>query len=439
MQICQTATEPRKSRVMAKTKSNRREIIVYSDWEIFPEPTLMGTLYAEIVRGKEIFSFEYSKKWFESGFAQILDPDLNLDAHLQYLADEKPNFGLFLDSSPDRWGRLLMKRREAAYARLENRAEKHLYETDFLLGVYDDYRMGALRFKTDKSGNFQNDDKKLAAPPWTSLRTLEEISMKLEDDNAVDDPDYLKWLNMLLQPGSSLGGARPKASVTDENGHLWIAKFPSKADSIDIGGWEILANKLAIMSGINVATAHVQKFSGTHHTFLTKRFDRLKTGRRIHFASAMTLLGYSDGEDFRLGISYLDMAEFISQQGADAKADLEELWRRIVFSIAISNTDDHLRNHGFILTPKGWRLSPAYDINPVPNSTGLKLNISETENSLDMSLVLKVKDFFRISDAKANEILSQIIESVGKWKNIADNLKLPKNEQEIMKSAFNNR
>jgi serine/threonine-protein kinase HipA len=299
--------------------------------------------------------------------------------------------------------------------------------------------MGALRFKTDKSGNFQTDDKKLAAPPWTSLRTLEEISMKLEDDNAVDDPDYLKWLNMLLQPGSSLGGARPKASVTDENGHLWIAKFPSKADSIDIGGWEILANKLAIMSGINVATAHVQKFSGTHHTFLTKRFDRLKTGRRIHFASAMTLLGYSDGEDFRLGISYLDMAEFISQQGADAKADLEELWRRIVFSIAISNTDDHLRNHGFILTPKGWRLSPAYDINPVPNSTGLKLNISETENSLDMSLVLKVKDFFRISDAKANEILSQIIESVGKWKNIADNLKLPKNEQEIMKSAFNNR
>lgn len=399
----------------------------------------MGTLYAEVVRGKEIFSFEYSKRWLESGFAQILDPDLSLDAHLQYLADEKPNFGVFLDSSPDRWGRLLMKRREAAYSRLENRAEKHLYETDFLLGVYDEYRMGALRFKINKSGNFQNDDKKLAAPPWTSLRTLEEISMKLEDENAVDDPDYLKWLNMLLQPGSSLGGARPKASVMDENGHLWIAKFPSKADSIDIGGWEILANKLAIMSGINVATAHNQKFSGTHHTFLTKRFDRLDTGRRIHFASAMTLLGYSDGEDFRNGISYLDMAEFISQHGADVKADLEELWRRIVFSIAISNTDDHLRNHGFLLTPKGWQLSPAYDINPVPNSTGLKLNISENENSLDMSLAIKVKDFFRISDAKANEIINRINDSVGQWKKIADNLKLPKNEQEIMKSAFNNR
>jgi serine/threonine-protein kinase HipA len=421
---------------MAISKKNRREIFVYAHWALLDKPRLMGMLYSEVIRGKEVFSFEYANDWLKSGKAQLLDPDLQLFSGTQYLADEKPNFGLFLDSSPDRWGRLLMKRREAAYARSEQRPEKHLSETDYLLGVFDDYRMGALRFKEDAKGNFLNDDNDLAAPPRTSLRTIEEISLKLEDDNAIDDPDYIKWLNMLLHPGSSLGGARPKASIVDNNEHLWIAKFPSIMDAYNIGGWEMLANKLAVMAGLNVATCDIQQFSGKHYTFMTKRFDRMPNGERIHFASAMTLLAYNDGDNFQDGASYLELADFIIKYGADVSSDLEELWRRIVFSIAISNTDDHLRNHGFLLTPNGWRLSPAYDINPVANSTGLKLNISESDNALYIGLALEVKDFFRLSDERADAIIIQVKNAVNKWKNIANTLNLPRNEQESMKGAF---
>lgn len=421
---------------MAIRKKNRREIFVYAHWALLDKPRLMGMLYSEVIRGKEVFSFEYANDWLKSGKAQLLDPDLQLFSGTQYLPDEKPNFGLFLDSSPDRWGRLLMKRREAAYARSEQRPEKHLSETDYLLGVFDDYRMGALRFKEDAKGNFLNDDNDLAAPPRTSLRTMEEISLKLEDANAIDDPDYIKWLNMLLHPGSSLGGARPKASIVDNNEHLWIAKFPSIMDAYNIGGWEMLANKLAVMAGLNVATCDIQQFSGKHYTFMTKRFDRMPNGERIHFASAMTLLAYNDGDNFQDGASYLELADFIIKYGADVSSDLEELWRRIVFSIAISNTDDHLRNHGFLLTPNGWRLSPAYDINPVANSTGLKLNISENDNALYIGLALEVKDFFRLSDERADAIIIQVKNAVNKWKNIANTLNLPRNEQELMKGAF---
>jgi len=287
-----------------------------------------------------------------------------------------------------------------------------------------------------KKGSFLNDDKCFSAPPWTSLCELEEISLKLEDDNAVDSPEYVMWLNTLIQPGSSLGGARPKASIVDNKKNLWIAKFPSKMDNINIGGWEILANKLAIMAGLNVASCKIQQFSGKHYTFITKRFDRMLNGKRIHFASAMTLLGYNDGNNFQDGASYLEIADFIIKNGANVSADLEELWRRIVFSIAISNTDDHLRNHGFLLTSKGWRLSPAYDINPVSNSTGLKLNINESDNALDIGLALEVRHFFRISDKRAGEIITQIKKSVSVWKNIANALNLSRNEQELMKGAF---
>ncbi|MDX2362057.1 MAG: HipA domain-containing protein [Crocinitomicaceae bacterium] len=420
---------------MAKQDS-KRYVHVYANWQGMEEPILMGELRSERLKGKEIFSFEYDKEWLALGHAQLLDPELQLYSGLQHLGGDQKNFGLFLDSSPDRWGRLLMRRREAAMAREEERAEQNLFETDYLLGVFDGHRMGALRFKLDKEGPFLNDNRELASPPWTSLRELEQISLRLEQDDIIEDPEYLKWLSMLLAPGASLGGARPKASIIWKDQSLWIAKFPSRNDEGDIGGWEIVTYELAIAAGINMAESKAQKLSSSYYTFLTKRFDRATDGERIHFASAMTMLGYTDGQDHEDGISYLEMAEFISENGANVSEDLEELWRRIVFSICVTNTDDHLRNHGFILSESGWLLSPAYDINPVETGTGLKLNISDNDNSLDLDLVMEVHEFFRLTEERANEIIEEVKSSVKNWKDVATKYGISRAEQELKALAF---
>jgi serine/threonine-protein kinase HipA len=418
-------------------KNNKREVYVYADWDGLNGPVFMGVLHSELLRGKEIFSFEYEKTWLQSEHAQLLDPDLQLFAGIQYLTDQdKHNFGMFLDSSPDRWGRILMRRREAALARQEQRPATNLFETDYLLGVYDGHRMGGLRFKLDPKGPFLNDNKAMASPPWTSIRELEQISLRLEDDDVNNDPEYMKWLSMLVAPGSSLGGARPKASVIDANDHLWIAKFPSKNDSSDMGGWEIVTYELAIAAGVNMAKAQAKKFTTNNHTFLTKRFDRKENGERIHFASAMTLLGHVDGEDHSEGTSYLELVEFIITHGANVNEDLEQLWRRIVFSICVSNTDDHLRNHGFILTPRGWILSPAYDINPVETGTGLKLNITEDDNSLDLALALEVSPYFRLSQDRSLQILEEVKRAVRNWKTIARKYGMSNLECELKSTAF---
>ncbi len=413
----------------------KKEIQVYAHWQGLDEPNLMGVLSVTPAKGKESFSFEYSATWLKSGFSQMIDPDLQLYSGAYYPRDEKVNFGVFLDSCPDRWGRLLMQRREAAIARNEERTPKKLLESDFLLGVFDGHRMGALRFKTSAEGSFLNDNKEMASPPWTSLRALEQASLKFEEDN-IDDPDYLKWISMLIAPGSSLGGARPKASVIDSGNNLWIAKFPSKNDEKDIAAWEMLVNELANQAGLNVAEGKVQKFNNNYHTFLTKRFDRTTKGERIHFASAMTLLGHKDGEDTG-GASYLELTEFISRHGANIEKDLEELWRRIVFSICIKNTDDHLRNHGFLLTGKGWKLSPAYDINPNEFGKGLSLNISDSDNALDIDLALEVAGYFRLANERAKQIVMQVTGVVSGWKKLTVKYKISKAEQERMSAAFN--
>ena len=414
----------------------KRTLYVYADWVELGSPILIGELYSDTLRGKEIFSFSYHKDWLQSDYAYHLDPDLGLFEGIQYLNDEKSNFGLFLDSSLDRWGRVLMKRREAALARKKERKTEKLFETDFLLGVFDGHRMGVLRFKLDKEGSFLNDNKALASPPWTSIRELEQISLRLEDDDSLDDPDYLKWLQMLVSSGSSLGRARPKTGVLDKEGNLWIAKFPSKNDGDDIGAWEMVTYELAIQSGIVMAASKAEKFSSNKHTFLTKRFDRAVDGKRIHFASAMTLLGYTDGTDASSGASYLELVDFISKYGARPENDLKQLWRRIVFSICVSNTDDHLRNHGFLLTEKGWVLSPAYDINPVETGMGLKLNISEDDNALDLDLVLSVAPYFRIKKAEGKNIIDEIKGIVSQWKLYANKYGISRLEQENKSQAF---
>jgi serine/threonine-protein kinase HipA len=416
--------------------SRSRKILVYADWETLEEATFTGVLMSSFVRGKEIFSFEYDKQWLQSSFAREIDPDLGMYAGFQYLGEEKSNFGIFSDSSPDRWGRVLMERREAILARTEKRPRRTLTESDFLLGVFDEQRMGALRFKETVQGVFLNDSKTFTVPPWTSIRDLEYASYQLENELIEDESEILKWLYVLLAPGSSLGGARPKAGVADENGALWIAKFPSKEDTCDVGAWEMVVNELAQKAGLHVVYAIAKRFYGKHHTFLSKRFDRTPSGRRLHFASAMTLLGYNDGADSQSGASYLELAEFIIQKGTDVNRNLEELFKRIVFSICVNNTDDHLRNHGFLLTDAGWTLSPAYDINPNPKGVGLKLNISEYDNSLNMNLAREVAPLFRLSDDEASYIIEGIENAVSQWKTIASKYNISRDEQYRMSNAF---
>jgi serine/threonine-protein kinase HipA len=413
-------------------------IYVYADWIGLNGPLYIGNLRVESIRGNEVFSFEYDNNWLRSDQLFVLDPDLNYYSGPQYLQDDKPNFGMFLDSSPDRWGRVLMRRREALLARMENRAQKNLMQSDYLLGVFDEHRMGALRFKEALDGPFLNDNREMAAPPWISLRELEYASLQLENDDSVQDPEYLKWLNLLIAPGSSLGGARPKASVSDKYNHLWIAKFPSRKDDVDVGGWEMVVHDLAISSGIKMPDAIVQKFTSDQYTYISKRFDRQSGNQRIHFASAMTMLGRNDGDNYSNGLSYLDIAGFIMQSGDKnhVGADLQELWKRIVFNICIKNTDDHLRNHGFLLGKHGWKLSPAYDINPIPTGTGLTLNITDEDNSLDTELALEVADFFRVEIAKAKETINMIKERIKDWQKIAIRYGLSKREQDLMSAAF---
>lgn len=416
---------------------------VWADWHELGEPRRMGLLRASSSRGKEVFSFNYDRDWLKQDASRQLDPDLALVEGPQYINNEqRPNFGMFLDSSPDRWGRLLMQRREAARARREGRPARHLLETDYLLGVHDEQRAGALRFREVAiSDSWLNDDASMTTPPWTSLRELENASWMIQGDAAIDDPDYLEWLNLLMAPGSSIGGARPKAGVLDPKGDLWIAKFPGRSDERDMAAWEMLVHGLAKEAGLNVAEAELQGFGKGLRTFMTKRFDRVagSTNRqRIHFASAMTLLGRSDGDDHATGASYLEMVEFIGRHGAQPARDMEELWRRIVFSIAVHNTDDHLRNHGFLLTEMGWVLSPAYDLNADPNGTGLSLNISETDNALDMDLALEVAPMFRLNPARANEILNEVRAATAKWLDHAKQLKIPRAEQELMNRALSN-
>jgi len=413
---------------------HERAIRVYADWQAPNSPLWVGKLLAIKVRGKEVFAFEYNPQWLKTNTTQ-LDPDLQFFTGRQYLNHDKTNFGVFTDSSPDRWGRLLMRRREAAFARKEQRKENLLFERDYLLGVYDEHRMGALRFKLDEDSPFLHDNRAMAAPPFTSLRELEQASLRLEAEDSTEDPDYLKWLNMLMAPGSSLGGARPKASVIDPHQSLWIAKFPSTHDDKNMGAWEMVAHDLARQAGIKVADAFIEQFGSRHHTFITKRFDRNQQ-QRLHFASAMTLLGYTDGASFQEGVSYLNIAEFILRNGVDVEANLEELWRRIVFNIAISNTDDHLRNHGFLLTPKGWMLSPAYDMNANEHGTGLKLNITEHDNALDFSLALEVAPYFRLHPTAATQIINDVQKIVANWQQVANSYKISRTEQELMRRAF---
>jgi serine/threonine-protein kinase HipA len=412
--------------------SYQKSILVYDDFSA-ESPILMGTLYVNIIKGGESYSFEYDKDWLKKTALRFtLDPELMPYCGRQYPSG-KNIFGLFADASPDRWGRVLMNKRERILAEKEGRKPSKLYDSDYLLGVYDETRMGGIRFKTDPDGPFLSDDKETAAPPWATLRTLEEASRNFESDESGLTE---KWLNQLIKPGSSLGGARPKATVVDTKDQLWIAKFPSRNDENDTGAWEMVAHDLAGLCGLNVPEAKLEKFSNLGSTYLIKRFDRV-LNKRVHFASAMTLLGKRDGASAADGTSYLDMAAFIKSYGAQPKQDLLELWKRIVFNMAVTNTDDHLRNHAFILTEQGWILSPLYDVNPVPYGDELSLNVDDEDNSISIELAVSTAVRFGISETDARDYAKDILAIVREnWEKTASGYGINRRQIEEMRPAF---
>jgi serine/threonine-protein kinase HipA len=411
------------------------KLSVYADYNWLEKEELVGTLYHDRLRGADKYGFEYNASWLKNHPDIVLSADIMNYSNIQWAQQGKDIFGCFSDAMPNRWGRTLLMRREQILAKEESRPVKKLTSYDYLLGINDSTRMGALRFKTDDD-NYLNADKDLSVPPVTDIRDLLLASEEIERSEERNMLPEAKWLQQLINPGSSLGGARPKANVTN-NGNLYIAKFPSRKDNYDVELWEHLCHLLAKEAGINVAETKLLNTGGKYHTLLSKRFDR-QSSKRIHFASAMTMLGLSDGCDANTGNGYLDIVDFIMQSCVNVESNLKELFRRVAFFIRIGNSDDHFRNHGFILTREGWTLSPAYDINPTTSDyQSLLINRDSNESSLD--LLLDASEDYMISRDAACSIINEVEEAVSTWRSIATRLRIPKNEMEMFADKFHPR
>ncbi|MFO1468086.1 MAG: type II toxin-antitoxin system HipA family toxin [Steroidobacteraceae bacterium] len=403
-----------------------RAVEVWIDADIAPLARV-GTLHED--RGQ--IRFHYDRSWLARSEAIAIDPVLTLDDAPYFPNPETGNFGIFLDSAPDRWGQTLMQRREALEAREANRRPRTLHAWDYLLGVQDAARQGALRFRDPETARFLADDA-LAAPPVTSLRELESVARELSGRRIDDLHRLQQWLAVLLAPGASLGGARPKANFTDTDGSTWIAKFPAREDDRDVGSWEYLAHQLAKRAGIEVPDARRAKFSD-FHTFCVQRFDRV-TGQRRFYASAMTMLGKERSE----GTSYIELAQFLRLRGDPAfvESDQAQLFRRVVFYVAIGNRDDHLRNHGFLLMRNGWRLAPAFDVNPSIDKAEHVLNLDETSPQPDIKAVLSTHEYYGLDGASARKILDEVRAAVAGWRDEARRLQIAAAEINLISAAF---
>ena len=412
-----------------------RKIYVYADFDWLKTAVLVGELGYESLRGTDSYSFCYDHNWLRQYSDLYLSADINNYTGLQFTQPDRDIFGCFGDALPDRWGRLLLNRREQIRAQEEKRPVRKLSSYDYLLGIDDYSRMGGFRFKESPDGEFINCDATLRIPPLTDIQVLVAASMeveKSEDRNLLPDK---KWLLQLVHPGTSLGGARPKAGVLNEEGELCVAKFPSRNDEYDIGLWEHLSHLLAKEAGVEAAETRAITAGEKYHTLLSKRFDRTTDGRRRHFASAMTLLGLTDGCNAQTGNGYLDIVDFILQHCCNVEANLRQLYRRVAFSIAIGNSDDHFRNHGFLLTPKGWTLSPAYDLNPTFNDHQ-SLLINATTNRSDPQLLLASSEEYMIGKEEATRIIEEVKDGVSQWRSMATRLGIAKREMDLFAQVF---
>lgn len=415
-----------------------KKLLVYADFDWLKEIELIGELSYESLRGSDSYGFKFDEQWLKKYGNLFLGDDLNNYPGQQYTQPGKDVFGCFSDALPDRWGRTLLNRREQILAAEEKRSVRRLSSFDYLLGIDDSSRMGGFRFKETLDGDFINSSNTLRIPPLTNIRELIYASgeiEKSEEENLLPDK---KWLTQLVQPGSSLGGARPKASVVDADKILYIAKFPSRKDEYNAGLWEHFCHLLAQKAGIDASSTQVISTNEKYHTLLSRRFDRTDTGKRIHFASAMTLLGLSDGNNAGTGNGYLDIVDFILQNCTEVNKNLQELYRRIAFNICIGNSDDHFRNHGFLLTPKGWILSPAYDMNPTLNEYQ-SLLISKSSNKSNLTILLDACQEYMLSHGVAMQIISEIVTTVKGWKALATKLGMANSEMELFANTFNDR
>jgi len=390
---------------------------------------LVGRLWSRSIKGRESASFEYDEGWLNSKLRFPLEPLLTMDTGVHHSQPGKPLFGAIGDSAPDRWGRALMRRAERKNAERESRTPRTLLEIDYLLLVADSIRQGALRFRDANTSEFLSNAQPVI-PPLVELPKLLSASQRVLKDTDSDDD-----LRLLLAPGSSLGGARPKAAVIDSDGSLAIAKFPHHGDEYNIELWSCVALELARKAGINVPP-HRMTTVLDQQVLIVTRFDR-HTGTRIPFLSAMSMIGAGDNEPH----SYLELVDAIRQHGSDVRGDLRELWRRILFSVLVSNVDDHLRNHGFLYdtSEQGWRLSPAYDINPVPVDVKpriLSMMIDDRDNSASFDLVLKVGDYFGLENDEMKMIAGGVAGAVSTWRDEAKRLRMSSEEINRMATAF---
>lgn len=410
-------------------------LLVYADFNWLNKPELVGELCYEKLRGSDSYAFKFDENWLSIHAGIKLSEDINNYPGMQYTQPGNDIFGCFSDALPDRWGRTLLKRREQIQALEEKRAVRSLSSFDYLMGIDDFSRMGGFRFKRELEGDYINVSPSLKIPPLTEIRELIHASQEVEKSEENDVLPEKKWITQLIQPGTSLGGARPKAGVLDEMGNLCIAKFPSKKDDYDTGIWEHFSHLLAQKAGIQVAQTRVLDGLGKYHTLLSRRFDRTDEAKRIHFASSMSLLGLKDGDNAQSGFGYLDIVDFIIQGCCDVEKNLHELYRRVAFNICIGNSDDHFRNHGFLLTPKGWTLSPAYDMNPTLNEHQ-SLLINESSNKADIRVLLDSCESYMINKEEAEIIIQDVQAAVSKWENLAIQLQIPIRERNIFKDRF---
>ena len=401
-----------------------KRITVYADFDFLSTPQEIGILGYEHVRGKYHFVFEYSRLWLKQHGGILLSGDLMNVPSLQHPRGHDNVFGFVKDSFPDRWGRLLLDRRERLTAQSEGRPTRMLTNYDYLIGIEDFTRMGGIRYKEEDSDDYINASDKYLVPPIESLRALCDACHEIELAEERNELPEQRWLDQLIDPGTSLGGARPKANVIDTDGTLYVAKFPSKKDLENTELIEHFSHHLAAKAGIHVAKTRTIRISKDRDLLLSERFDRTKDGRRIHFASAMSLLGLDDGADSSTGNGYLDIVDFILHGCTDVRQNLRELYRRVAFNVMFGNTDDHFRNHGFLLTPKGWTLSPAYDINPGAKSHQCLLIDSYTEQS-DINALLSANENYMLERQEAAEIIEGVRAAIKDWRMIATELQIP--------------
>lgn len=410
-------------------------LLVFADFDWLDKPELVGELCYEKLRGSESYAFRFDDNWLKFHAGIKLSEDINNYPGLQYTQPGNDIFGCFSDALPDRWGRTLLKRREQIQASEEKRAVRNLSSFDYLMGIDDFSRMGGFRLKRELDGDFINVSPSLKIPPLTELRQLVLASQEVEKSEENDVLPEKKWIAQLIQPGTSLGGARPKAGVLDDSGNLCIAKFPSRKDDYDTGLWEHFSHLLARKAGIYAAQTKVLGGLGKYHTLLSKRFDRTDEGKRIHFASSMSLIGLRDGDNAQGGYGYLNIVDFILQSCCDVEKNLQELYRRVAFNICMGNSDDHFRNHGFLLTPRGWTLSPAYDMNPTLNEYQ-SLLINESSNKADIRTLLESCESYMIKKEVAENIIRQVQAAVAGWENLAVLLQIPAREVTMFKDRF---